>query len=251
MKAWLFPIMLHDKQRNFKQALYETDKALVRFPKSDQLQIMRVHYLILTGDLETAKRIFRLLEPSAKSIPEYVNVAGHIDYAEGNFEKAIPKLQEYYNYSASPRTALIISNAMMNNGQNEAGLRILEDYLESEPASYKIRITLAQKYAILEETHKAVQHYKILSNENPENVVVLNNLSWQLLKIGEPTSAVQFAESAYKLAPNNPTVLDTYGYTLLKTGDAAQAVKMLKSALALEPEKKIVKEHLEEAQSLL
>ncbi|MBR9895073.1 XrtA/PEP-CTERM system TPR-repeat protein PrsT [Alteromonas sp.] len=251
MKAWLFPIMLHDKQRNFKQALYETDKALVRFPKSDQLQVMRVHYLILTGDLETAKRIFRLLEPSAKSIPEYTNVEGHIDYAEGNFEKAIPKLQEYYNYSASPRTALIISNAMMNNGQNDAALRILEDYLESEPANYKIRITLAQKYSMLEEPNKAVHHYKVLSDANPENVVVLNNLSWQLLKIEDPISALQFAERAYKLAPDNPTVLDTYGYTLLKAGNVAQAVKTLKSALALEPEKEIVKEHLKQAQSLL
>ena len=251
MKAWLFPIMLHDKQRNFKQALYETDKALVRFPKSDQLQVMRVHYLILTGDLETAKRIFRLLEPSAKSIPEYTNVEGHIDYADGNFEDAIPKLQEYYKYAASPRTALIISNAMMNNGQNDAALRILEDYLEREPANYKIRITLAQKYSMLEEPNKAVHHYKVLSDANPENVVVLNNLSWQLLKIEDPISALQFAERAYKLAPNNPTVLDTYGYTLLKAGNVAQAVKTLKSALALEPEKEIVKEHLKQAQSFL
>jgi|TARA_B100000700_G_scaffold303241_1_gene374535 putative PEP-CTERM system TPR-repeat lipoprotein len=251
MKAWLFPIMLHDKKRNFKQALYETDKALVRFPKSDQLQLMRIHYLILTGDLETAKRIFRLLEPSAKSLPEYYNVAGHIDYAEGNFDSAIPKLQQYYEYSASPRTALIISNAMVNKGKNKDGLRILEEYLEQDPSNHEIRITLAQKYSLMEEIDKAVHHYKILSIANPDNIVVLNNLSWQLLKLKDPVSALQFAESAYKLSPNNTTVLDTYGYTLLKTGNVTQSVKIFKAALALEPEKEIVREHLKQAQSLL
>lgn len=251
MKAWLFPIMLRDKQQNFKQALFETDKALVRFRSSDRLQLMRIHYLILTGDIVSAQRAFRLLAPSAESVPEYASVAGHIDYANGNFSDAINKLTQYYDYAQSPRTALIISNAMFNNGQSKESLNILEQHLAHDPANFKVRLTLAQKYANVKKHQSAIQHYAALNERYPNNVVVLNNLSWQLLLEGNADAAKPFAESAFDLAPDNPTVMDTYGLALMRTGEVAKAEKVLQQALTLAPDKKTIQEHLKQAQSLL
>lgn len=251
IKAWLFPIMLRDRQQNFKQALFETDKALVRFPESDQLQLMRIHYLILTGDLVIAKRAFRLLASSAKLVPEYKSVAGHISYAEGDFDSAITNLKKYYDYSFSPRTALIVSRAMLNNGQKNASLEILESHLERDPSNFKVRITLAEKYAADGNYQRAVEHYRQLNTQYPKNIVVLNNLSWQLLKLGDTEAAMGPAESAYQLAPENPTVIDTYGFMLMKNGNLAKAEEIFKEALELAPEKTVIQEHLREAQSMM
>ncbi|MBR9784414.1 MAG: PEP-CTERM system TPR-repeat protein PrsT [Gammaproteobacteria bacterium] len=248
IKPWLFPVMLFDKTGKFDKALRETEKALVRFPRSTQFQLLRAHYLILNKQIKEAKRAVDLLSEESKNTPEYKSILGHIAYANGNFPSAIKALTEYYNYSNSSRTASIIYSANVNNNTPEQGVKFLEKHLEIRPDDATIRLTLASIFSKFDVT-KSIKHYRVLANSEPNNFIILNNLSWQLIKHENFEEALKFAERAFAIAPESATVLDTYGYALLKNDDIEQAILILKEALGIDPDNEQIINHLNEASS--
>lgn len=248
IKPWLFPVMLFDKAGKFDKALRETEKALVRFPASTQFQLLRAHYLILNKRIKEAQRAVDLLSEESISTPEYKSIAGHIAYAKGDFPLAINALTEYYNYSHSSRTASIIYSANVNNNTPEQGVKFLEEHLEIRPDDATIRLTLASIFSKFDVT-KSIKHYRVLANSEPNNFIILNNLSWQLIKQERFKEALEFGERAFAIAPESATVLDTYGYALLKSGNIEQATVILNKALEIAPDNEQILKHINEANS--
>ncbi|MCL6416880.1 tetratricopeptide repeat protein [Aestuariirhabdus sp. Z084] len=71
-------------------------------------------------------------------------------------------------------------------------------------------------------------HKKVLS-EDPDNVVIINNLAWILMKRNDQDS-LKYGKKAYELVPDNPQVLDTYGWALVNFNKEEEGVIYLEKA---------------------
>ena len=96
---------------------------------------------------------------------------------------------------------------------------------------------LGDLYHSVGETEKAFQAYDRVLNQDPDNVLVLNNYAYYLsLRKEDLDKAKTMALHAVELEPNNAIYLDTYAWILYQKGEykAAEAqmekaVKLLKS----------------------
>ena len=96
---------------------------------------------------------------------------------------------------------------------------------------------LGDLYYSVGETEKAFQAYDRVLNQDPDNVLVLNNYAYYLsLRKEDLEKAKTMALHAVELEPNNAIYLDTYAWVLYQKGEykAAEAqmekaVKLLKS----------------------
>lgn len=95
----------------------------------------------------------------------------------------------------------------------------------------------------------AASYEQVLAQTDGRNVVVLNNLAYAQLMLGNHAKAVDSAMKALALAPGNPSVLDTAGWALFKSGkDRERALRLLRDATSRAPENLTIRAHLAEAQ---
>ncbi len=81
---------------------------------------------------------------------------------------------------------------------------------------------------------KALDEYKTVLDRQPQNVTVLNNLSYLLCETdGDLQQAFDYAQRAQRLLPNNPNIMDTMAYVLIKQKEYAKAEQLLISAVGL------------------
>lgn len=95
----------------------------------------------------------------------------------------------------------------------------------------------------------AVQAYdRVLTATDGTNVIVLNNMAYAQMMLGNYAKSRDYIERAFKLAPENPNVLDTKGWLLFRSGgNAAQAKQILRRAAQLDPKNKTIRAHVAEA----
>jgi Tfp pilus assembly protein PilF len=96
-----------------------------------------------------------------------------------------------------------------------------------------IRFLLGQEAQRRGEADLAREHYERLLERAPDNPVLLNNLAWALLEIGDD-GALDAARRAHDLQPDNAAIVDTYGWVLHRRGDDG-AVAVLERAVELAP----------------
>ena len=78
----------------------------------------------------------------------------------------------------------------------------------------------------------AVQQYRIILEQQPNNPAVMNNLAWAMGKAKDP-KALEIAEKANTLAPNQPVVMDTLASLLMEKGEVGRAKDLLKKAVEI------------------
>ena len=96
----------------------------------------------------------------------------------------------------------------------------------------------------------AVQSYeRLLAVTDGKNLVVLNNMAYAQLMLGNYDKALDYAGKALQVAPDNPSVLDTLGWAQFRSGrDIAKAKQTLRRAAQLAPQNATIRAHLAEAE---
>ena len=84
---------------------------------------------------------------------------------------------------------------------------------------------------------EAAEAYRRQLELEPDNWVVMNNLSYLLVdNLDKPEEAVKTMERAVKIRENDPQLLDTLGFALYKTGRNKQAADVLERSVKLRPQ---------------
>ncbi len=82
--------------------------------------------------------------------------------------------------------------------------------------------------------NEAIALYSKLLSESPNDIAVLNNLSYMLASNNtQLDKAISYAQEAYALAPGNGTILDTYAFALLQNNEPQKALELLLQAVQL------------------
>ena len=122
-------------------------------------------------------------------------------------------------------------NATMKN--NKQAIYEIERYLEIDPDNYQFQVFRMQLYEqTLQSPEKMIVAYEAVLRMDSRNVVVLNNLAWNLCLLGrDMLRAEQLSRIAIMREPSNPIYLDTYGWIMYKLGDCESALFYLERAI--------------------
>lgn len=224
------------KKRSPDRALSVLQDAFKKHPQNLILHLVKMQVLLDNKRVDEAKSFLESLEQFDLNKDLRAGIEGRILLLEKKFALAIPKLQQFYQIKPSGNNANHLAFAFEGNNQKPEAIALLEQHVAKEALDNKVNpnvsLHLANMY-LAENQDKAISEYERLITVSPNNVVVLNNLSWLYMDKGEFTQALKYAEQAYGITSEIPNVVDTYAQVLLKSGNKAEALTKAKEAYEL------------------
>lgn len=193
------------------------------------------------------------LDPIVRAAPgnrEAVRFLAEAKLASGDAAGAAETLRPLANDpSARPEELMLMAKIAKANGDPAAASY---EARARRPAPQSLGQDLADGDAAMRSGNwaGAVQAYdRLLAATDGKNVVVLNNMAYAQLMLGNNAEALDFAGRALKIAPDNPSVLDTAGWAQFRSGqDVGKARQMLRRAAQLAPKNATIRAHLAEAE---
>ena len=162
-------------------------------------------------------------------------LAGAVQGAQGEPRQAISSFEQAYAIQPSAKLAIQLARLLAVEGDAEAGVGWLEDWLERVPGDNVTRTTYGILLQEIGRQDDAISQYEKILAGNPENVLVLNNLAWLYQEQGDK-KALTLGEKAYQLAPKRPEIVDTYGWILVNSGLYDKGLVVLQEALLMAPD---------------
>lgn len=150
---------------------------------------------------------------------------------QGNFESARKILAELVASEPTRQRVILLSEVIGNSGDKTAAIRVLTDWLKTNPEDMTIYEYLGFLHQQYGDNRSAIKSYARVLKSDPGNKVILNNFAWLLYLEGEISKALRFAKRAYQIDPDDPGILDTYGWLLVTDGQAANGKILLQKAL--------------------
>jgi len=152
----------------------------------------------------------------------------------GNLKEEENVAQILFERGPSTATAIYLAGVRVRSGAPESAMRFLGDWLGAHPEDMAAQVVLAGLYAEAGRGGEAVALYRRVLEKDPQNVVALNALAWQLRKTS-PQEARDLAERAYARAGDAPEVGDTLAMVLLEQGAYQQALEANDKVIRLAP----------------
>ncbi len=172
-----------------------------------------------------------------------LSLNGDIAFARKNYPAAITAYQKALKLKPASLIVLRLYNAQAAAGDHAQAIDTLQTWVKSHPNDLEVANALGQAYLVAGRYPAAAQLYQQLVVREPNDVALLNNLSWALTETRSP-QAIQFAQRAYRLAPDNPSVLDTYGWALVQGQQSAKGLVFLRQAESKQPDSAEVQWHV-------
>ena len=204
--------------------------ALKTTPGDNRLMMLEAHFELLNGNVDTASQLLTGLNRKNISYPLLDNIDAKIALIRKNYPQAIASYKALYEKRPLGKNAINLAMSFKLNGQHDDAEKLLELHLtqyKNEPA---VRTLLGQYYS-KHAPEKTIVHYRELLKQYPDNFVILNNLAWVELSVGDISNALIHIELVYNKLPENSQVLSTYGAILLKSDNLAKALAILKEAV--------------------
>jgi len=215
------------------RALSVLDKAMVTQPNNAKIfQLAKMKLLLDSNNVNDAKHLFKTLEQDGLSETNRQGMQGRILLLEGDYEKALPLLEEFYQAIPSRQNVILLAQANVRSNKTAAAIDVLEKHLEKNQGALRIREMLANLYT-QSNPEKAVKSYEVIIESQPNNAIALNNLAWLNMDAGHFDAAFDYVEKAYSLAEHIPNIADTYAQVLLKLGDKTGALDKANEAYTL------------------
>lgn len=148
-------------------------------------------------------------------------------------------------YKRQPSGAILVQQLQVDRamGTPEKGEQRIAGWLTQTPGDVTARGALAESLIKRQQYKPAADQYLMLDKLAPNNLVVLNNLTWALIELGDKR-ALTYADRICKLAPDDASVLDTCGWAHTRLGNPARGLDLLKRALAKAPDSADTQWHL-------
>ena len=157
-----------------------------------------------------------------------LSLQGEVYLALGRYAEAAAVLDQAWQSQPSPALLIRRFDASRKLKGTAASLPLLQQWLQQHPDDVVVRLKLAETYQINGQPKQAVEQYAILLEQQPDNVVVLNNIAWMYHSLGDER-ALEVARRAHELN-QSAAIQDTYGWILLQNGQTDKAVALLKQA---------------------
>lgn len=158
------------------------------------------------------------------------------------------RLDSINGYDAMSAMQRYRLNAMMRN--NKQAIYEIERYLELDPDNYQFQVFRMQLYEQTQQPPaKMIPAYEAVLRMDSRNIVVMNNLAWNLCLIRKDLlRAEQLSRTTIMRDPTNPIYLDTYAWIMHLLGDCESALFYIERAIEHSTEEidKEIQQHYKE-----
>lgn len=158
------------------------------------------------------------------------------------------RLDSINGYDAMSAMQRYRLNAMMRN--NKQAIYEIERYLELDPDNYQFQVFRMQLYEQTQQPPaKMIPAYEAVLRMDSRNIVVMNNLAWNLCLIRKDLlRAEQLSRTTIMRDPTNPIYLDTYAWIMYLLGDCQSALFYIERAIEHSTEEidKEIQQHYKE-----
>lgn len=198
---------------------------------------------IESSELDAAIGVARELQRRFPDTPDPLVLEAEALALKTDFNAAFAQMSKAN--SIEPDDAQIALRAYQLGRQaDQPGVdRILLHFLAANPEVPRLRLLLASEYMAQDRNVEAAAQYEAVLDNNPNEVMSLNNLAWLKLESGDK-SALDYARRAYNAAPGNSSVMDTLGWTEVRMGDPEVGLNLLREANKVSPENGQIAYHL-------
>lgn len=232
----------------YAQAEEQTDAMAMYFRRAYELnpqEYWHNHHVLLlqSDDKKIQQKAVKQMAELAKKDTKNAELHGVLQKAYivlKQYRQALEvqdRLDSINGYDAMSAMQRYRLNAMMKN--NKQAIYEIERYLDIDPDNYQFQVFRMQLY---EQTHqppeKMVPAYEAVLRMDSRNIVVMNNLAWNLCLLGRNLmQAEELSRITIMREPSNPIYLDTYGWIMYQLGDCQSALFYLERAIENSGEK--------------
>lgn len=228
----------------YAQSESESEKAAAYFKRAYELcpeeYWYNYHILLLQSDnKKLQKQAIQQMEALAKedSMNEELHTVLQKAYiVQEKYQHALlvqdqlDSIRGYDDASAMQRYRLQL--AMKNI---PAAIREIERYLEMDAENYQFQVFRMQLY---EQTNqppkKMIEAYEAVLRFDPTNVVVMNNLAWNMcISHTNLMRAEELSRTTILRESSNPIYIDTYAWIMYQLGDCTSAKFFIERAIEL------------------
>lgn len=200
---------------------------------------------MITGHYDVAMKLALQLRKSQPDSPLGDTLAGNVAFSQKRFDKAQQFFRHAFDKQPSQSLLLKLAESKQQAGDRAGAVQLLETWLQDHVDQVTpARLMLGISYQEIGKAEQAIDLYKKVLTEDPQNVIALNNISFLYLE-RDPGQAREYAEQAYQRAQGSPAIQDTLGWALVTEGkDVARGVRLLRDASRQAPQVAEISYHL-------
>jgi len=244
--AWLRKISLHEKLKDYSNALSTINSALKLSLENIDFKLLKVHFLILSRDFSQAQSLLDDLNSSQQELPLAKGLQAKIWLTEGMFKKAMPGLENLYEQMPNSYNAALVFATLKKIEQEKSAFDFIKKHVKKFPDDYMISNLLAETAVKFDKALAKTEFTKLLSR-SPNDLTILNNLAWVEYELGNLSSANKLVDRALAINSGHPKVLDTAALVKLKLGNKDEAIALLKEAVRIAPGDSEIEKHYKNA----
>lgn len=217
------------------EALQIINQLLAKNPGQPKLMLAQLTLLTSLQRFDQALALLNNLPEELTSRPDIALLAGKLRLRAGDLAGSLKALQNSYTKQPTTETAMLIGNNLARNASVQTALDFIQQHIDKFGSTAQLQTYMA---TLLLETDIAQSKaiYKKLLEQQPDNIVALNNYAWLLMEDNLAAEAEPYAANAIKLMPDNPDIIDTYGKVLLMLGKSEAALTHFERSLRLRPD---------------
>jgi putative PEP-CTERM system TPR-repeat lipoprotein len=223
----------------------QLESALEIDPAHRAARLMLARIELAEGSADKASEHLAALKSNAgdSADPALSKLEVGILTAQGEDSAALSVAQQWHVAQPSVDSVSALAALQERTGQAGESIATLQSWLADHPGDPGVRLLLAGAYTRQDRVDDAVPEYQKVLQDNPDNVLALNNLAWFLRK-QDTAKALGYATRAVELAPQSADALDTLAMVYFEKGDFREAIRALQRALDIRPSNPTMLYHL-------
>ena len=218
------------------------EKALKLEPEYHDALLAMANMERLDGDLDGALSYAYLLQEKHPQRTSGYLLEANVQLEKREAEAALAVLKKAEPLAVTGDVAIKLNEVYQSLGDQQAGIAVLEDWIEKNPEDLQARFSLAVSLMVMPDYPAAIEAYEAILDIQPNLPVVMNDLAWLYNETGR-TGGVEMARRAHQMVPENAAIQDTYGWLLIQTGRIENGLVMLEAAARKAPQQRDIQFH--------
>ena len=203
------------------------DQLRLKWPSNPLLIEQNIRFLISVDKLAEARGLISKVTEQATA----AQLNAEIELADGNFPRAINQVKLARSLTDTNARVKLHSEILDASGDTVGALQILEEWLKENSDDYDIQLSLSDFRLKNSQMKSAYQGYLKLLDVYPDNLLLLNNMTWLLIEQND-RQALTYANRLRALSPEAPAFIDTMAWAEISLGDPNRGAAELEALLA-------------------
>jgi len=219
-----------------QQSANELERTVALDPNHFYAKIALARLALLSSRKDLFEKQLLELREMKQDSPDVMRL--EIAYAQqkGDNKTANRLLETLFKQEPTSGNAIALAEQMQSEGKIQAAIQYLQHWVAEHSGDIAAREKLADIYGRNNQIGGVIYQYQQILKVDPEHVIALNNLAWNLLD-EDPKQALDYAERAVKLSPNSSSIIDTLAMAQMKNGRLIEANRSIDRALTLTPDR--------------